>query len=60
MNEEIRITGAGIVSAIGMDKAATLDALMNRRTGVEPVRHLQTLHADLPVGEVKYSNDELH
>jgi 3-oxoacyl-[acyl-carrier-protein] synthase-1 len=59
MNKEIYITGAGVVSAIGMDKAATLDALMNRRTGVETVRYLQTSHAELPVGEVKYSNDEL-
>ncbi|MDR2773744.1 MAG: beta-ketoacyl-[acyl-carrier-protein] synthase family protein [Tannerella sp.] len=59
MNKEIYITGAGVVSAIGMDKAATLDALMNRRTGVETVRYLQTSHTDLPVGEVKYSNDEL-
>lgn len=59
MNTEIYITGAGIVSAIGMDKAATLDALINRRTGVSLIRHLQTSHTDLPVGEVKYSNDEL-
>jgi 3-oxoacyl-[acyl-carrier-protein] synthase-1 len=59
MNKEIYITGAGVVSAIGMDKAATFDALINRRTGVETIRYLQTSHADLPVGEVKYSNDEL-
>lgn len=59
MNEEIYITGAGVVSAIGMGKAATLDALVNRRTGVEPVKYLRTSHTDLPVGEVKYSNDEL-
>ncbi|MDR0700056.1 MAG: beta-ketoacyl-[acyl-carrier-protein] synthase family protein [Tannerella sp.] len=59
MNKEIYITGAGVVSAIGMDKATTLDALMNRRTGVETIRYLQTSHADIPVGEVKYSNDEL-
>jgi 3-oxoacyl-[acyl-carrier-protein] synthase-1 len=59
MNKEVCITGAGVVSAVGMDKAATLDALMNRRTGVEPVRYLPTSHTDLPVGEVKYSNGEL-
>jgi 3-oxoacyl-[acyl-carrier-protein] synthase-1 len=59
MNTEVYITGAGIVSAIGMGKAATLDALLNRRTGVSPIRHLQTSHTDLPVGEVKYSNGEL-
>ena len=59
MNKEIYITGAGVVSAIGMDKATVLDALLNQRTGVEPVKYLQTIHTDLPVGEVKRSNDEL-
>ena len=58
MNKEIYITGAGVVSAIGIDKAAVFDALLNQRTGVEPIRHLKTIHTDLPVGEVKYSNDE--
>jgi 3-oxoacyl-[acyl-carrier-protein] synthase-1 len=59
MNKEIYITGAGVVSAIGMGKAATLDALVNGRTGVEPIKYLRTSHTGLPVGEVKYSNDEL-
>ncbi|MDR0742753.1 MAG: beta-ketoacyl-[acyl-carrier-protein] synthase family protein [Tannerella sp.] len=59
MNKEIRITGAGVVSALGMDKAATLDAIVNQRSGVEPVKYLKTSHTGLPVGEVKRSNDEL-
>jgi 3-oxoacyl-[acyl-carrier-protein] synthase-1 len=59
MDKEICITGAGAVSAIGMDKAATLDAIVNQRSGVEPVRYLKTSHTGLPVGEVKRSNDEL-
>jgi 3-oxoacyl-[acyl-carrier-protein] synthase-1 len=58
MNKEIYITGAGVVSAVGLGKAATLDALVNRQTGVEPVKYLRTSHAGLPVGEVKYGNDE--
>ncbi|MDR1379990.1 MAG: beta-ketoacyl-[acyl-carrier-protein] synthase family protein [Tannerella sp.] len=58
-NDEIYVTGAGVVSAIGMGKAATLDALINQRTGVAPIRYLRTSHTDIPVGEVKYSNDEL-
>ena len=60
MNKEIYITGAGVVSAIGIDKAAVLDALLNQRTGVEPIQYLKTIHAGLPVGEVKYSNDEFY
>ena len=59
MPQDIYITGAGVISAIGMNKAETLDALLNRRTGVAPIRYLQTSHTDLLVGEVKYSNDEL-
>ena len=56
---DICITGAGVVSAIGMNKAETLDALLNQRTGIEPSRYLQTSHTDFLVGEVKHSNDEL-
>ena len=59
MEPDVYITGVGVVSAIGMNKAATLDALLNQRTGVEPIRFLQTKHTGLLVGEVKFSNDEL-
>jgi 3-oxoacyl-[acyl-carrier-protein] synthase-1 len=59
MNKDIYITGAGVMSAIGTNKTETLDALLNQRTGVEPIRYLQTTHTDFLVGEVKFSNDEL-
>ena len=59
MSQDAYITGAGVVSAIGMNKAGTLDALLNQRTGVAPIRYLQTKHTGLLVGEVKFSNDEL-
>jgi len=59
MIQEVCVTGAGVVSAIGMNKTETLDALLNRRTGMAPIRYLQTSHTGFPVGEVKYSNDEL-
>ena len=59
MKREVYITGAGVLSAIGTNKTETLDALLNQRTGVEPVRYLQTSHTGFPVGEVKFSNDEL-
>ena len=58
MNKEIYITGAGVVSAIGVGKAATIDAVRNQKTGVEAIKYLKTIHTDLLVGEVKYSNDE--
>ncbi|MDR1103547.1 MAG: beta-ketoacyl-[acyl-carrier-protein] synthase family protein [Tannerella sp.] len=57
--KDVYVTGAGIVSAIGLGRQATLDALLNGRSGVEPVRYLKTAHAGLPVGEVKYGNDEM-
>jgi 3-oxoacyl-[acyl-carrier-protein] synthase-1 len=56
---DIYVTGAGIVSAIGHGKQATLEALRNRTSGLAPVRYLKTAHAALPVGEVKYSNGEM-
>ena len=59
MNQDIYITGAGIVSAIGLNKAETLTALLNHQTGVAPIKYLRTRHTDFLVGEVKYSNDEL-
>ena len=59
-SEPIVITGAGIVSALGVGQASTLDALRHHRTGVGPApRYLHTLLRDYPVGEVPLSNDEL-
>ncbi|MDR3194794.1 MAG: beta-ketoacyl-[acyl-carrier-protein] synthase family protein [Tannerella sp.] len=59
MKKEICVTGAGIVSAIGRGKQATLDALRNGRSGVAPIRYLKTVHDGFPAGEVKYSNAEM-
>ena len=55
----IVITGAGIVSAIGIGKAATLEALREQRTGIAPLHYLKTTHTEFPVGEVKLSDDEM-
>ncbi len=59
INEPIVITGAGVVSAIGVGKAETLSALQSLRSGIGEVRYLQTEHHELPVGEVKLSNEEM-
>ena len=59
MIEPIMITGAGIVSAIGNNKAETLSALLHRRSGIAPLRYLQSSHMELPVGEVKLSNEQM-
>ena len=57
--EPIYITGAGVVSAIGIGKAETLAALQADRSGIRAIRYLKSTHTDLPVGEVQLSNEEL-
>lgn len=58
-NEKIVITGAGVVSAIGIGKEETFLSLRNGLEGVAPIHYLQTSHRECMVGEVKLSNEEL-
>lgn len=55
----IAITGEGIISAIGNDKASVLQSLMDGKTGIGEMHHLSSIHHELPVGEVKLSNAEM-
>ena len=57
--QNIVITGEGIVSAIGVGKDAVAQSLRDRRTGIGPMRWLGARHTELPVGEVKLSDDEM-
>jgi len=59
LESRIVITGAGVVSAIGCGKADTLKALREKRTGIGPVKYLETSLRDFPVGELPLSNAEL-
>lgn len=59
MSFSVVVTGAGIVSAIGLDKRETLASLLACKSGLAPVRYLDTIHREFPVGEVKLSDDEL-
>lgn len=59
MGKNIAITGEGIVSAIGTDKASVLNSLLHGNTGIGTMSHLQSVHKELPVGEVKLSNEEM-
>lgn len=59
MSDRILITGAGIVSAIGIGRNGVLDSLLNVRSGIGPVRYLKTAHSEFPVGEVKLSDTEM-
>ena len=57
--EPILITGMGVVSAIGLGKAQTLEALLANRSGVGQLQYLKTEHKEFPVGEVKLSDAEM-
>ena len=59
MTDPIYITGTGVVSAIGLGKAATLEALLANRSGVGPLVYLKTGHKEFPVGEVKMTDGEM-
>ena len=56
---KIAITGIGLVSAIGVNCFETLQALLAERSGIASMRYLNSVHSDIPVGEVPYSNDQL-
>ncbi len=55
----IAVTGEGIICAIGADKASVLESLRRKETGIATMRYLRSQHHELPVGEVKLSDDEM-
>lgn len=55
----IAITGIGTVSAIGMNCSETLQALLNKQSGIGTMRVLGSVHTELPVGEVPYTDARL-
>lgn len=55
----IKISGLGIVCAIGNDAPSVLASLKAKKGGIAPIKYLKTEHQELPVGEVKLSNDEM-
>ena len=59
MMEPIYITGAGIASAIGIGKEETRESLLKGKTGIREIKYLQTIHHEIPVGEVPFSNAEM-
>ncbi|MCF0056432.1 beta-ketoacyl synthase [Dyadobacter sp. CY356] len=54
----VRITGIGIVSAIGLNVAENLFSLKNSKSGIGRIQYLDQ-NGDYLVGEVKSSNQEL-
>ena len=58
-NITIAVTGKGIISAIGADEDEVCAAIRGSKSGVSTIQHLDTIHKELPCGEVKYSNAQL-
>ncbi|HEV7231780.1 MAG TPA: beta-ketoacyl-[acyl-carrier-protein] synthase family protein [Bacteroidia bacterium] len=60
MSQTVFVTGAGIISAIGNNVAETHARLLACKSGIGPIKHLQTNHKDeFPSGEVDMSDEEL-
>ena len=57
--EQIWITGAGIISSIGIGKEETCRSLLEERSGIGELKYLKTEHHEFPVGEVKLTDDEM-
>lgn len=55
----IAITGEGIISAIGNNKEEVLQSLLNQKSGIGEMRYLDSVHHELPVGEVKMSSEKM-
>lgn len=55
----IAITGTGIISAIGLNKEEVLHSLLAEKSGIGEMKHLQSTHHELPVGEVDLSNEQM-
>lgn len=60
MQRPIAITGAGIISALGIGLEQTLGNLVDGVCPIGPIRHLQTGHSGLPCGEVDLSDSQLY
>ena len=56
---KIAITGIGMISAIGRNCTESLQSIWEERSGIGAMRILQSVHTDLPVGEVPFTDAEL-
>lgn len=59
MEKGIAITGMGIISSIGNNVEENYNALCFGQHGISFPEILKTRHTNLPVGEIKISNEEL-
>ncbi len=55
----VAITGEGLITAIGLDRQQVLKSLQEGHTGIGEMKYLQSVHHELPVGEVRLSNSQM-
>lgn len=59
MQPGVVVTGIGIISAIGNGQDETLKSLFSYKTGIGHFKWLKSIHQEIPVAEVKFSNSDL-
>lgn len=59
MKPRVFVTGVGIISAIGNGIAETLESLVTLKSGIGNLSLFESVHSNIPVAEVKYTNQEL-
>lgn len=60
MNDQIWITGLGVVSSIGMNVRESLDSLLSGRRGIGAMKILDSIHRDrIMVGEIPLSDSQM-
>lgn len=59
MSQRVFVTGVGIVSAIGNGTAETLSSIKNLTTGIGKLSLFESIHAHIPVAEVKLNHGQL-
>lgn len=59
-DNSIVVTGVGAICSIGTDVDECMEALKSKRSGIDDIKYLKTVHKDkFKLGEVKRSNSEL-
>jgi 3-oxoacyl-(acyl-carrier-protein) synthase len=59
MESRVFVTGLGIISAMGNGIQETLDSFRKLEPGIGPLSLFNSVHQNIPVGEVKYTREKL-
>ena len=59
MNKGVAVTGMGVISSIGNNVEENYGSLVAGKSGISFPEVLDTVHRNLPVAEIKISNEDL-